>query len=36
MLEGAGEILTNGDSFIPNAQSLDGMFKPRMFAPVES
>jgi len=35
LTEGADEILTNGDSRIPGARSLDGLFKERMFAPVE-
>jgi adenine-specific DNA-methyltransferase len=36
LIEGADEIYTNGDSFIPGARSLDGLFKARMFAPVEA
>jgi len=36
LTEGADEIYTNGDSFIPDARSLDGLFKARMFAPVEA
>jgi adenine-specific DNA-methyltransferase len=32
LTEGADEIYTNGDSFIPDARSLDGLFKARMFA----
>ena len=35
LTEGADEIYTNGDSFIPGACSLDGLFKARMFANVE-
>jgi len=35
LVEGADEIYTNGDSIIPGARSLDGLFKARMFAPVE-
>jgi adenine-specific DNA-methyltransferase len=35
LTEGADEIYTNGDSYIPGARSLDGLFKARMFAPVE-
>lgn len=34
LTEGADEILVNGDSVIPGARSLDGVFKARMFAPV--
>jgi adenine-specific DNA-methyltransferase len=33
---GADEIYVNGDSRIPGARSLDGLFKARMFAPVEA
>jgi adenine-specific DNA-methyltransferase len=36
LTEGADEVYTNGDSFIPGACSLDGLFKARMFAPVEA
>jgi adenine-specific DNA-methyltransferase len=36
LVEGADEIYTNGDSIIPGARSLDGLFKARMFAPVEA
>jgi adenine-specific DNA-methyltransferase len=36
LTEGADEIYTNGDSFIPGARSLDELFKARMFAPVEA
>jgi adenine-specific DNA-methyltransferase len=32
---GAAEIYANGDSRIPGARSLDGLFKARMFSPVE-
>jgi len=35
LTEGADEIYTNGDSYIPGARSLDGLFKARIFAPVE-
>jgi len=35
LTEGADEIYTNGDSFIPSARSLDGLFKKCMFASVE-
>jgi adenine-specific DNA-methyltransferase len=31
----ADEIYVNGDSFIPGARALDGLFKERMFSPVE-
>ncbi|MCL6561238.1 MAG: site-specific DNA-methyltransferase, partial [Firmicutes bacterium] len=31
LVEGADEIFTNGDSLIPGARSLDGLFKSRMF-----
>lgn len=34
LTEGADEVFVNGDSLIPNARSLDGVFKARMFAPV--
>jgi len=36
LADGADEIYTNGDSLIPNARSLDGLFKARMFASVEA
>ena len=36
LVEGAEEIFVNGDSFIPNAKSLEPEFKSRMFAPVET
>jgi len=36
MAEGADEIFVNGDSCIANAQSLDGIFKARMFAGMEA
>jgi adenine-specific DNA-methyltransferase len=36
LAEGADEIYTDGDSFIPGARSLDGLFKTRMFAAVEA
>ena len=32
--EGTDEVYVNGDSFIPNARSLDPIFKSRMFAPM--
>jgi len=32
LTHGADEIFVNGDSLIPGAQSLDGVFKSRMFA----
>lgn len=32
----ADDIFVNGDSFIPDAQALEGVFKARMFAPVEA
>lgn len=35
LTEGADEVFVNGDSFIPNAKSLEPVFKARMFAPVE-
>ena len=35
LTEGADEIYTNGDSYIPGARSLDGLFKKCMFASVE-
>ena len=35
-VEGAEEIFVNGDSFIPNAKSLEPAFKSRMFAPIET
>ncbi|MBT9258571.1 MAG: site-specific DNA-methyltransferase [Clostridiales bacterium] len=35
LAQGADEVYVNGDSFIPGAQSLDGLFKARMFAGVE-
>ncbi|MCD6155008.1 MAG: site-specific DNA-methyltransferase [Candidatus Verstraetearchaeota archaeon] len=31
MTEGADEVFVNGDSYIPGAQSLDGLFKARLF-----
>jgi len=34
--QGADEVYVNGDSSIPNAQSLDDIFKRRLFAPVEA
>jgi adenine-specific DNA-methyltransferase len=36
MVEGADEVFVNGDSFIPGAQALEGLFKARMFAEVEA
>ena len=35
LTEGADEVYVNGDSFIPGAQSMEGLFKARMFAEVE-
>ncbi len=35
LTEGADEIYVNGDSCIPGTRSLDGLFKARMFSPVE-
>jgi adenine-specific DNA-methyltransferase len=35
MAESADEVFVNGDSCIANAQSLDGIFKARMFAGME-
>jgi len=35
MAESADEVFVNGDSCISNAQSLDGIFKARMFAGME-
>ncbi|MSQ15096.1 MAG: site-specific DNA-methyltransferase [Dehalococcoidia bacterium] len=32
--EGADDVFVNGDSLIPGARSLDGVFKSRMFAPM--
>ncbi len=34
LTEGADDIYVNGDSFIPGARALDGVFKERMFARV--
>ncbi|MBC7187514.1 MAG: site-specific DNA-methyltransferase, partial [Calditrichaeota bacterium] len=31
LTEGADEVFTNGDSYIPGARSLDGVFKARLF-----
>jgi len=36
LAEGVDEVFVNGDSFIPGARSLEPIFKPRMFAPVET
>lgn len=36
MAEGVEEVFVNGDSFIPDSQALEGVFKARMFAPVEA
>jgi len=36
LAEGADDLFVNGDSFIPGAQALEGVFKARMFAPVEA
>ncbi|MBC7293691.1 MAG: site-specific DNA-methyltransferase, partial [Thermoleophilia bacterium] len=35
LTDGADEVFVNGDSLIPGAQSLDPIFKERMFARVE-
>jgi adenine-specific DNA-methyltransferase len=35
LIAGADEIYVNGDSRIPGARSLDGLFKARMFVPAE-
>ena len=35
MAAGADEVYVNGDSFIPGARALEGLFKARMFAEVE-
>lgn len=35
LIKGADEVYVNGDSFIPGARSLDGLFKKCMFASVE-
>jgi len=35
LAEGADEVYVNGDSFIPGARALEGLFKARMFAGVE-
>jgi adenine-specific DNA-methyltransferase len=32
LAEGEDEVFVNGDSLIPNARTLDGVFKARMFA----
>lgn len=34
LTEGADEVFVNGDSLVPKARSLDGVFKARMFSPV--
>ena len=36
LTEDADEVYVNGDSFIPNAKSLDPVFKARMFAPMSA
>lgn len=36
LVEGADEVLVNGDSLIPGARALEPLFKARMFAPVEA
>ncbi|MFQ3582669.1 hypothetical protein J8C06_13995 [Chloracidobacterium validum] len=36
LTEGADEVYVNGDSLIPGANLLDGLFKERMFTPVEA
>jgi adenine-specific DNA-methyltransferase len=33
-IEGADDVLVNGDSLLPGARSLDGLFRELMFAPV--
>ncbi|MER3474414.1 MAG: hypothetical protein C4335_10375 [Armatimonadota bacterium] len=35
LIEGADEVFTNGDSVIPGARSLDGLFKARLFGQAE-
>jgi len=35
LTEGADEVYVNGDSLIPGARALEGLFKARMFAGVE-
>ena len=35
LIEGADEVYVNGDSLIPGARALEGLFKARMFAEVE-
>ena len=32
LIEGADEVFVNGDSFIPEARPLEGVFKQRMLA----
>jgi adenine-specific DNA-methyltransferase len=36
LAEGTDDVYVNGDSLIAGAQALDGLFKARMFAPVEA
>lgn len=36
LTEGADDVFVNGDSFIPNAKSLEPVFKARMFSTVEA
>ena len=36
LTEGADEVFVNGDSFIPNAETLEPLFKVRMFAEVQA
>ena len=36
LAEGADEVYVNGDSFIPGARALEGLFKTRLFAAVEA
>lgn len=36
LVQGVDEVFVNGDSLIPGARPLDGLFKERMFAPVEA
>ncbi len=35
LAEGAEEVFVNGDAYLPNARSLDGLFKARMFGQAE-
>ena len=36
LTEDADEVYVNGDSLIPGARALDGLFKARIFAKVEA